>query len=108
MKLLADIILEEDGVTIIPAGTYLIVESAADLPKMYDSLKQLNPGMTFYGSPPDITVQFRSGGRIGAAELAQSDIIPLEWKQAAQAEGYQDIIQFIKDAQLAPWEGRGI
>lgn len=118
IKLLEELVLETlEGIDVIPAGTYIMAEGlespgAKNLPKMYENLKQLNPGMTFYGDPTDsdddIDVKFRSGGDTTAARLIGSDIIPNEWKQAAQAEGYtpDEIILFILNAQLVPIEPR--
>lgn len=85
-----------------------------NLPKIYDHLKQLNPGLTYVGDKTDsdeaMTVNFRSGGQTTADKLINSDVIPQEWKQAAAAEGYQpeEINAFILDAQLVPWEDNAV
>lgn len=117
-KILQSIVLENNnGVDIIPQGTYIMAESlppSVDLSQKYENLKQLNPGMTFHGDHTNgdefVDVQFRSGGNAKASSLIDSDVIPNEWRQAAQAEGYQpeEIIGFIQAAKLVPWEEAGL
>ena len=107
-----DIMVEsKDGsIEIVPAGTLLEtnIDQAGNLGAKYKNLAQLNPGLEMFGDPTDadenVDVVTRDGGKINGAQLADSNLIPKEWRNAAALEGYlpHEIMAFVHDADLIP------
>jgi hypothetical protein len=112
VRTIQDIMVEsKDGsIEIVPAGTLLETNfgPAVNMAAKYKNLAQLNPGLEMFGDPTDadenIDVVTRDGGKINGIQLADSNLIPKEWRNAAALEGYlpHEIMAFIHDADLIP------